>query len=494
MDVNRLCPGCMREMDGDVCPHCGCNKNEPQDNNHALRPYTILNGKYLVGNVLGEGGFGITYVGFDLNLEIALAIKEFYPSGFVTRESNNTSRVTEFSGSNAQADYSKWKESFVMEARNLAKFTNMAGIVNVRDFFQENNTAYIIMEYVRGESLKAHLKSLSAPMGVDETLKLLEPVVKSLSKIHAAGIVHRDISPDNLMIEKGGGVKLIDFGAARDFSDGDEKSRSVLLKPGYAPEEQYRTRGELGPWTDVYALSATIYRCITGTKPVEAMERMRTDELKKPSELGIAIAPDIEAAVMKGMAVFAENRVRTMGELYDLLYSGGEGVSQTGFAAGMGVPGAVPSGSPSPSGAPAASGAPGGVAGVVTGRTGFGPGTAPASGGVVNSAGAGANSGNTVTGAQAAGMAPVGVQLGKTSTGGPQAAGMAPVGGPQAAGIAPGGFGQTQSGYQVPPGNAYPAGRGFASLSKTTQKQVILLICIWILIIAVLTGLVIWLS
>ena len=323
MEPERLCPNCMNEIKegSETCPSCGYDLQAQQEANpHALKPYTILQGKYLVGNVIGEGGFGITYIGFDLNLEVKIAIKEFYPNGFVTRESNVTSMVTNYTTGD-KSQYDKWKESFVREARSLAKFSDLPGIVHVRDFFQENNTAYIVMEFVEGETLKSHLKACGGKISVDETLTMMRPVIQSLAKVHEAGIVHRDISPDNIMIQKGGTVKLIDFGAARDFGSEGEKSLSVLLKPGYAPEEQYRSKGNQGPWTDVYAMCATIYRCITGTKPAESMERMREDTLKKPSGMGIAIDADTENALMSGMAVYAEQRIKTMDELEAKLYT-----------------------------------------------------------------------------------------------------------------------------------------------------------------------------
>ncbi|MBO6133309.1 MAG: protein kinase [Lachnospiraceae bacterium] len=321
MDVNKLCPKCMNETEGSVCAYCGFDREKGQENAHALKPYSILSGKYLIGNVIGEGGFGITYIGYDLNLEMKIAVKEFYPNGFVTRESALTSMVTGYT-TNDPAQYQKWKDSFVREARSLAKFSNLPGIVHVRDFFQENNTAYIVMEYVEGETLKSYLQEREAPLSMQETLSMMDPVILSLSKVHASGIIHRDISPDNIMIQADGEIKLIDFGAAREFEEGNERSMSVLLKPGYAPEEQYRTKGEQGPWTDVYAISATIYRCITGVKPVESMERMRKDELKKPSEMGIRISPEQEAALLKGMAVFSENRIKSMVELKEALNGG----------------------------------------------------------------------------------------------------------------------------------------------------------------------------
>ena len=307
-----------------VCPYCGYSNNQTEESNtHALKPYTILQGKYLVGNVLGEGGFGITYIGLDLNLEIRVAIKEFYPNGFVTSESGDTSMVTNYTSSD-RPQYEKWKDSFVREARSLAKFSDLPGIVHVKDFFQENNTAYIVMEYVEGETLKSHLKNCGGKMPVQETLSMMRPVIQSLAKIHQAQIIHRDISPDNIMIQEGGSVKLIDFGAARDFGNGDDRSLSVLLKPGFAPEEQYRSKGNQGPWTDVDALCATIYRCITGEKPPESMERMRQDTMKYPSSYGISITKSEESALLNGLAVLAENRIKTMGELEVKLYDNTE--------------------------------------------------------------------------------------------------------------------------------------------------------------------------
>lgn len=322
MDVERLCMGCMKELkQPGICPKCGYNPAAVNTEGHYLKPYTILNGKYLVGRVLGEGGFGITYIGFDLNLELPIAIKEFYPNGYVTREGDVTSMVSVYRGTNMEA-ISKWKSNFIREARTLAKCSHLSGIVGVKDFFEENGTAYIAMEYLEGMTLKAYVKSCGGKVEVNSLLKTLEPVMTSLAKVHESGLIHRDISPDNIMLLENGNMKLLDFGAARDYSAEDEKSLSVLLKPGYAPEEQYRTRGKQGPWSDVYAFAATIYKCITGVTPPESMERMREDDLKKPSELGIAISPQMEEALLKGMAVYAENRYQSMAEFMNALMAG----------------------------------------------------------------------------------------------------------------------------------------------------------------------------
>ena len=322
MDINKLCPHCMKEIQGEkgeTCPNCGYALSRVWDVKHQLKPFTILQGKYLVGDVLGEGGFGITYIGFDLNLELRIAIKEFYPNGYVTREANVTNELTAYTGQNMEAVY-KWRDNFLKEARSLAKCSHLSGVVGVKDFFQENNTAYIVQEYLEGMTLKECMKSTGGRIPVERFLPAIEPVMTALGEVHKQGLIHRDISPDNIMMLKGGQMKLLDFGAARDYTENGEKSLSVLLKPGYAPEEQYRTKGNQGPWSDIYAFAATIYKCITGITPPEAMERMRKDELKRPRELGIVIEPEIEKALLKAMAVFSENRYQTIEEFHSELY------------------------------------------------------------------------------------------------------------------------------------------------------------------------------
>lgn len=317
--VDTLCMGCFGTLDspGGICPACGYDETS-QAVLHQLRPRTILNGKYLLGRVLGEGGFGITYIGWDLNLHIKVAIKEYYPTGFVSRETTMSTTVTPFIGS--QGDYFlKGRERFINEARALAKFFSLPGIVLVKDYFQENGTAYIVMAYIEGQTLKSYLEEMGGRLPAAQVFDMMKPVMTSLAEVHKSGLIHRDISPDNIMISKEG-LKLLDFGAAREFEDSGNKSLSVMLKPGFAPEEQYRTKGVQGPWTDIYALCATMYKCITGVTPDEALDRIRTDEVTLPSALGVDIDPAREAALMKGMAVLQENRWQSVSELSDALH------------------------------------------------------------------------------------------------------------------------------------------------------------------------------
>ncbi len=314
MGDSMYCYHCMTKLtDGALhCSRCG-QSTEVQVVPHHLRQGTILNNKYLVGDAIGEGGFGITYVGFDLNLELKIAIKEFYPNGYANRNNTLGNNVT--LNYQHEGEYFKnGKEQFLREAQNIAKFSKEDGIVDVRDYFTENNTAYIIMEYLEGDTLAAHLKK-HGRMEAQTVFRLMLPVMRSLEKMHNTGIIHRDISPDNIMFTEDRTVRLMDFGSARYFTESEKKTMSVMLKPGYAPYEQYSSKGDQGPWTDVYGLCATMYKCITGNTPVDSLLRCKADTLKKPSQAGVSIPPALEAVLMYGLAVFPEQRCRSMKEL-----------------------------------------------------------------------------------------------------------------------------------------------------------------------------------
>ena len=316
MNDTKYCAFCMEVISEDMepCPHCGRAPRGEPALPHQLSPGTVLSSRYLVGAVLGEGGFGITYIGRDLNLDVRVAIKEYYPSGFVNRNHTHSENVTANTGE-PEAIFDKGKDSFLKEARILAKFSKEPGIVGVRDFFKENNTAYIIMDFLEGVTLKTWLEQ-RGKIPADQILSLMKPIMTALSNIHKQGLIHRDISPDNIMLMKDGSLKLLDFGAARTMSGLDEKSLSVMLKPGYAPEEQYRSKGMQGPWTDIYALCATIYKCISGVALDDALQRVFGDETKAPSELGAQITPAQETALLKGIAVLQKNRFQSIDELW----------------------------------------------------------------------------------------------------------------------------------------------------------------------------------
>ncbi len=311
------CLHCMLPTGGaDVCPHCGYQGGDTELLHH-LRPGSKLNGRYLVGRSLGQGGFGITYIGRDLLLDTRVAIKEYYPSGIASRNVAFSPEIT-ISDQRQVDSIEEGKQKFLSEARALAQFADDPGVVTVRDFFEANNTAYIVMEYLDGHDLRSILRLTR--FSADDIFERMRPVMDALEKIHQVGIIHRDISPDNIMLLKSGTVKLMDFGAARQLDLSGNTSVSVILKTGFAPEEQYRSKGHQGPWTDVYALCATIYCCITGLKPDDALERTQLDELKWPSELGVEISALQEAVLKKGMAVRAGDRFQTIGEMKEMLF------------------------------------------------------------------------------------------------------------------------------------------------------------------------------
>ena len=304
-DPQHVCYGCFKEKEpGTVCPYCGFNENSERAY-LAVPIGTILDGRYLIGKVLGVGGFGITYLGYDLTLDYKVAVKEYMPSGFATRaEDKYTLTVT---SSSQQQAYDEGLDKFLSEARTLAKFHDTTNIVSVQDFFKENNTAYFVMEYVDGESLKDYLDRNGGRISYADASKILIPIMRALSKVHEQGLIHRDISPDNISITSSGQPKLLDFGAARS-AYAENKSVSVILKHGLAPIEQYSNHGNMGPWTDVYAMGATLYRSITGILPPESIERIHADSIRTPSSMGIVIPPYAEMALMKALAVNPESR------------------------------------------------------------------------------------------------------------------------------------------------------------------------------------------
>lgn len=310
----RFCPNCLKEAaaPNGICEHCGFDIGHYVALPHHLVPGTLIKQRYQVGRVLGEGGFGITYVGRDTVLGLKIAIKEFYMAGYVNRNHDASLMVFATLGTH-QDTFNRNKEKFLSEARVLARFYEEPGIVGVRDFCEENGTAYIIMDFLDGVNLKDYLDQRGR-LSPTEAVRLLMPVMRSLRHVHADGIIHRDISPDNIMVMHDGSTKLLDFGAAREVSKTDIKSLSVILKPGYAPEEQYRSKGHQGPWTDVYALAATLYRCIVGVAPDDSMERMYRDQLPAPAETEAACPIAISNVIMKALAVRQPDRYQTLDE------------------------------------------------------------------------------------------------------------------------------------------------------------------------------------
>lgn len=316
----KFCYGCMRyKQTSPVCELCGFDERNLNES-HQLPIGTVLKDQYVIGRVLGEGGFGITYIGWDRLLEMPVAIKEYFPRALVHRDLRYGPAVG-CNGADKEV-YEKHRNRFLKEARTIAQLSSVPEIVQIKNFFAENNTAYIVMEYVQGITLKDTLKRLGRPMTEREALAAMEPVLRGLEKVHDRNMIHRDISPDNIMIPADGGVKLIDFGTARNMDD-SMRSRSTesILKPGFAPMEQYNSRGNIGTWTDVYAICATFHYLLVGKLPPDAPSRIEEGEALPMLDAMPGISTSMKEALQKGMAIRVADRIQTIAQLRELLYS-----------------------------------------------------------------------------------------------------------------------------------------------------------------------------
>ena len=299
--ANELCMNCFSVKGPyEVCRYCGYVEGTPPEQPHYLRPGTVLKGHFIVGTAIGVGGFGITYKCYDATLGVIVAIKEFFPVGLVNR-SPGEMKVGLLSGEK-EKQYKNQIKRFLMEAQSIAEFGKANDIVNVFDYFEENNTAYIVMEYIDGVLLKDYLEKQGA-LSPDIAMTIIEPVVEALKKIHASGIIHRDISPDNIFIAGEDSVKVFDFGAAILNDESGAKEGEKVIKVGYSAPEQYRDSAGQGYFTDIYSIGAILYQMITGQKPIESTEREYKDELKSPLELGFDIEPNLDRAIMEALAV-----------------------------------------------------------------------------------------------------------------------------------------------------------------------------------------------
>lgn len=317
------CPFCMKKVEGGfgirICDDCAKKPKfqEYKPSVHHLPLGTVLKDQYLVGRVLGEGGFGITYIGCDMSLDMKVAIKEYYPVGLSMRQSTMSLNVSSFTG--AVDSFEKGKEKFLNEARVMARLIKQSEVVSVIDYFEENNSAYIVMEYIEGTTLKKQTELRGGRIHSKELFAMLEPMFGALQTVHDAGLIHRDISPDNLMIENGK-LRLIDFGCARDVSENSE-TQTITLKHGYAPLEQYQRKGQ-GPWTDVYAFAASIYYCLTGQIPERAVDRISEDCIIPPRKLHADITEQQEKSIMLALGVRPTDRFQSMKEFHSSLYEG----------------------------------------------------------------------------------------------------------------------------------------------------------------------------
>ena len=277
-------------------------------NSFALaRDTRLRSGNYIIGPVLGQGGFGITYKAGDMALRRFVAIKEFFPFG-----AGRNSGTVQPTGGMTQASYEETKKKFLEEARTLARFSHPA-IVRVFGVWEENNTAYMSMEFLEGKTLQ---KLIEEKGSIPEKAAVahIKAVAEALEQVHATGLIHRDIKPDNICVTNDGRTVLIDFGTARAFASGKTVKQTAMLTPGYAPLEQYGQQARFGSFSDAYALGATLYHCLTGRMPAPATDRVSGVEVQAPDQVNPAISPGVSRAVMHAMQIKAADRPQSMRE------------------------------------------------------------------------------------------------------------------------------------------------------------------------------------
>lgn len=321
-----MCYNCFREIEdeSEICPYCNYERQSNKENYpFSLPEGTVLNGCYIVGRVLGQGGFGITYIAQDYQTKELVAIKEYFPDTMAARK--NGYSVSAYTGQKAKS-FQYGKECFLAEAKTLAEFIGNPNIVRVHCYFEENGTGYFVMDYVEGESFQKYMENRGEKISWEEAKTILFPVMDALAAVHEKGIIHRDVSPDNIFITKDGTVKLLDFGSARYNLGNQSRSLDVVLKHGFSPKEQYARHGKQGAYTDVYSMGATIYYAITFRLPPDSIDRFEEDDLIMPSSLGAIITQEEEDVVLKALSVSSADRYQNMEEFKQALVNAAKNV------------------------------------------------------------------------------------------------------------------------------------------------------------------------
>ncbi|MCM1184880.1 MAG: serine/threonine protein kinase, partial [Roseburia sp.] len=309
-----LCEYCFEETDREPCPHCGYSREAYVKDPTVLAVGNILENRYIVGGVIGKGGFGITYLAYDRKLERKVAVKEYYPYGLAMRNLGSTF-VSTVSVESVDV-FKGGADKFYDEARLVAKFNDNPNIVSVYDFFYGNDTVYFTMGFLKGQTLKSYIRDHGV-LTAGQTVRVAMDVTNALLAAHHLNVLHRDISPDNIMVCSDGTIKLLDFGAARQVLTEGSQSLSVILKQGFAPLEQYQKKGKQGPWTDIYALGATLYYALTLDLLDDPMSRLE-DDSEYSSNVHNIDAPLWEI-IRKATMLKSSERYRDIGELREAL-------------------------------------------------------------------------------------------------------------------------------------------------------------------------------
>lgn len=299
-----------------ICPNCGNDYSKNKQFAGVLPAFTLLNNRYLIGRVLGKGGFGVTYIAKDIISNNICAVKEYMPSEYSTR-SGGTQNIVPFSDDKARFVFTHGRDKFMEEAKTLLKLRNNPIVVDILDYFTQNNTAYLVMEYLDGQDLRKMARTSGGKLDPDFAKMVFVTIASSLMEIHRMNILHRDLSPENIIVTSNGRIKLIDFGAARNFVSTQNKGMSILLKPGFAPPEQYNAKGTQGPWSDVYALCATFYTLVSGKPLVDALFRYRGEQQPSLASLGCPVTKKTSDVIERGMELDFKRRYKDFKELLD---------------------------------------------------------------------------------------------------------------------------------------------------------------------------------
>lgn len=311
MNTDNLCMGCMREKNEGVnkCLKCGYVDGSPYLPSY-LAPRTVLAERYLIGKVISYNGSGATYIAYDCIMNCKVKVREYMPENLASREKGNP-EVKVNTGSEIQ--YKSLKMDFMDLARNLVKLGSLSEVEHVNDMFEANNTVYVVYEYIEGMTLTEFLKKNGGYLSWEDTKQLFMPLLSCISAIHTSELIHRGISPETILVDRSGNLKLTCFDIAP-----ARTARSELvaqLFAGYAAPEQYTSSAWQGNYTDVYAVAATIYRTLTGTMPIEAISRVSSDNLVAASSLNPSIPKNVSNALLKGMALSPEKRTETIAGL-----------------------------------------------------------------------------------------------------------------------------------------------------------------------------------
>ena len=315
MGDTKLCFGCFEPVNDEPrCPHCGYKQQSPYSPSY-IAPGTILKEKYMVGKLISHNGEGATYLAYDTVISCKVILKEYMPDVLCSRNTETQSVVVN-PGSNVQ--YKSLMEEFTELNKKLAKLRTIDHIQQVLDLFYENNTTYVVFEYIEGQNLMQYLKENGGSLSWKAVQKLFPPLFTSLSQLHNAGIVHRGISPNTIYVTSKGGLKLTDFCIAPARTNNAELTPELFK--GYAAPEQYSPSVWQGTWTDVYGISSVLYRILTGCMPTEASLRSESDDLTPPSSLNCDIPDNVSEAIINGMKVAGDERIQSINDFVTLTF------------------------------------------------------------------------------------------------------------------------------------------------------------------------------